>query len=195
MFRACATIGELKEREEGREGGGEAAFFKPKSERLGRRCGRQFLESLSSCVSLHSDSRTSLNAMALSLSYGHLVRRGGCAYVTTVPDQIRDRFSSPPGHRARRCCTLHCDAERQVESVSRREILARSRGLSENRYDSFSSSLGAAGVAIAERGLQWLKRGEAAETEEEEEEEKGMCLFFFPSIKCSVLQKMRFTFR
>ena len=94
MFRACATIGGTQREE--RE---EAAFFKPKSARPGG----HFFESLrlSLHVSLHSDSRTSPNAMAVSLSYGHLVRRGGYAYVTTVPDQIHLPFRAAGGQEGR----------------------------------------------------------------------------------------------
>jgi hypothetical protein len=65
-------------------------------------------------------------------------------------------------------------------------------GLPKNRYDSFcfsNNSFLPSFLLAAAAAAQKRKGGVVAAGRE------GMCLFFFPSIKCSVLQKMRFTFR
>lgn len=146
MFRACATIGGTQK--EGRKRERKPHFFKPKSARR-RPGGRPFFRV---CLSLrlHSDSRTSPNAMAVSLSYGHLVRsrrrrRRLCVRDNGSrpdPNIILDMFAE--SHNNVTHCqiikmVMPCKKQNTWTSVPRREVLARrSRGLSENRYDSFS---------------------------------------------------------
>ena len=163
MFRACATIGGTQKEEGGRDRE-EAAFFKPKSARR-RPGGRPFFRV---CLSLrlHSDSRTSPNAMAVSLSYGHLVRsrrRRLCVRDNgSRPDpmSISRRFSTCLRNPTTKLYIARQYTSKRVmpwTGVPRREVLARrSRGLSENRYDSFS--FGRAIAIASERARVALKK-------------------------------------
>ena len=71
-----------------------------------------------------------------------------------------------------------------MESVSRREILARSRGLSENRYDSFSF-----GRAFAIARVALKKWGSSGGTTAEWDGRPGNVSIFLPLYKVQCFTK------